>query len=109
MNSQAVPAIIASSVSGQPLIGTVVTQIIGFRSTSADTKRQILVSGTAHSRSVRVARPTVPSILRRESTLDGVLSRRTHWHQHSRSGQDLGLLAVELLGGDDASVAQVSE
>lgn len=29
--------------------------------------------------------------------------------EHSRSGQDLGLLAFELLGGDDASVAQVSE
>ena len=41
MNSQDVPANIAASVSGLPLIGTVVTQIIGFRSTSADTKRQI--------------------------------------------------------------------
>ena len=41
MSSQDVPAIIAASVSGLPLIGTVVTQIIGFRSTSADTKRQI--------------------------------------------------------------------
>ena len=41
MNSQDVPTIIAASVSGLPLIGTVVTQIIGFRSTSADTKRQI--------------------------------------------------------------------
>jgi hypothetical protein len=41
MSSQDVPAIIAASVSGLPLIGTVVTQVIGFRSTSADTKRQI--------------------------------------------------------------------
>lgn len=41
MSSQDVPVTIVASVSGLPLIGTVVTKIIGFRPTSADTKRQI--------------------------------------------------------------------
>ena len=51
---------------------------------------------------VHVAGVQVPStILRRESTPSRVLPQP----EHSRSGQDFGLLAFELLRGDDASVA----
>ena len=41
MSSLDVPAVIAASVSGLTLIGTVVTQVIGFRSTRANTEQQI--------------------------------------------------------------------
>lgn len=41
MSSQGVSAITTASVSGVTLIGTAVTQIIGFRSTISDTKWQI--------------------------------------------------------------------
>ena len=41
MSSQDVQVIMAASGGGLPLIGTVVMRIVGFRSTSADTERQI--------------------------------------------------------------------
>jgi uncharacterized membrane-anchored protein YhcB (DUF1043 family) len=41
MNAQLLAAIIAASVSVLTLIGTVVAQIIGFRSTRANTQQQI--------------------------------------------------------------------
>src|SRR5215831_2291462 len=85
MSSQDIPAIIAASVSGLTLIGTVVTQIIGFRSTRANTEQQIQAT----------QRNTADTLAQQREQLKQTLDE-----QRARTLNERFATAADQLGGD---------
>ena len=85
MNATVVAAIIAACVSGLTLIGTVVTQIIGFRSTRANTERQIKAT----------EKSTADTLAQQREQLDKTLGE-----QRFRTLNERFATAAGQLGGD---------
>ena len=77
MNPTVVAAVIAASVSALTLIGTVVTQIIGFRSTRANTEQQIQATQKNTADTLAQQREQLEKTLTAQSTqLDRALTEQ---------------------------------
>jgi len=104
MSSQDVPAIIAASVSGLTLIGTVATQIIGFRSTRANTDRQIQAN----------QQNTAASLTAQKTQLDTTLTaqseqlNRTLTEQRTRTLNERFATAADRLAADKPATVRLA-
>jgi uncharacterized protein YjbI with pentapeptide repeats len=93
MNGTVVAAIIAACVSGLTLIGTVVTQIIGFRSTRANTERQIKAT----------EKNTADTLAQQRDQLDKTLGE-----QRTRTLNERFATAAEQLGDDKPAAVRLA-
>src|SRR5262249_1027495 len=100
MSFQDVPAIIAASVSGLTLIATVATQIIGFRSTRANTEQQIQATRENTSDTLAEQREQLATTLKAKSEQ----LKQTLGEQRIRTLNERFATAADQLGSDKPAV-----
>ena len=111
MNPEVTAAIIAASVSFLTLIGTVIAQIIGFRSTKASTEEQIKATHTDTANTLRQQREQVDRTLTEQhEQLDKTLKaqseqlKQTLAEQRTRTLNERFATAADELGSDKPTV-----
>jgi uncharacterized membrane-anchored protein YhcB (DUF1043 family) len=100
MSPEVIAAIIAASVSVLTLIGTVIAQIIGFRSTKANTEQQIRATQKNTADTLEQQREQLDRTLRAQSDQ----LKRTLAEQRIRTLNERFATAAEQLGGDKPAI-----